>query len=100
MDVGQFSISCRFKNCEDGFMWIFTGVYGPTVKRCRESWEELGAIRGLWNDPWCIGKDFNMTRFPCERNRRGKVSSNMRSFSKLIDELDLRDLSLQGGLFT
>ncbi|RVW12507.1 hypothetical protein CK203_082433 [Vitis vinifera] len=22
-------------------------------------WEELGAIRGLWEDPWCIGGDFN-----------------------------------------
>ena len=37
MEVGQFSISCRFKNCEDGFMWIFTGIYEPTVKRYRES---------------------------------------------------------------
>ena len=32
MEVGLFSISCRFKNCEDGFSWIFLGVYGPTLK--------------------------------------------------------------------
>ena len=45
MEVGLFSISCRFKNCEDGFRWIFSGVYGPTMKRYREIlWEELGAI--------------------------------------------------------
>ena len=36
MEVGLFSISCRFKNCEDGFLWIFTGVYGPTLKSYRE----------------------------------------------------------------
>ena len=36
MEVGQFSISCCFKNCDDGFVWIFTGVYGPTVKKSRE----------------------------------------------------------------
>ena len=48
MEVGLFSISCRFKNCEDGFSWIFLGVYGPTLKRYRELfWEELGAIRRL-----------------------------------------------------
>ena len=41
-----------------------------------------------------------MTRFPCERSRRGRVSSTMRRFSKVIDELDLRDLPLQGGPFT
>ncbi|KAL6312886.1 hypothetical protein AAG906_025743 [Vitis piasezkii] len=32
IEVGIFSISCRFKNREDGFMWFFTGVYGPTLK--------------------------------------------------------------------
>ena len=48
LEVGLFSILCRFKNCEDGFLWTFTGVYGPTLKRYREFfWEELGVIRGL-----------------------------------------------------
>ena len=52
MEAGLFSISCRFKNCEDGFLWTFTGVYGPTLKCNRELfWEELGVIRGLWSDP-------------------------------------------------
>ena len=101
MEVGQFSISCRFKNCEDGFMWIFTGVYGPIVKRCRESLrEELGAIWGLWNDPWCIGGDFNVIRFPYEHSRRGRVSSTIRRFLEVIDHLELRDLPMQGGPFT
>ena len=95
MEVGLFSISCRFKNCEDGFVWIFSGIYGPTMKRFREFfWEELGAIRGLWNDPWCIGGDFNMIRFPDERRRGGRVSPSMRRFSEVINDLDLRDLPL------
>ena len=29
MEVGNFSISCRFRNVEDGLTWIFTGMYGP-----------------------------------------------------------------------
>ena len=95
MEVGLFSISCRFKNCEDGFSWIFSRVYGPTLKRYRELfWEELGAICGLWSDPWCIGGDFNMIRFPNESRRGGRLSSSMRRFSKVIDDLDLRDLPL------
>ena len=45
MEVGLFSILCRFKNCEDGFLWTFTRVYEPTLKRYREFfWEELGVI--------------------------------------------------------
>ncbi|RVX20185.1 Transposon TX1 uncharacterized 149 kDa protein [Vitis vinifera] len=89
------------ENCDDGFMWFFTGVYGPTLKSYREPfWEELGAIRGLWSDPWCIGGDFNVIRFPSERSREGRLSGSMRRFSKVLDELALRDLPLQGGPYT
>ncbi|RVW38201.1 hypothetical protein CK203_116611 [Vitis vinifera] len=46
------------------------GVYGPTVKVEREDFlSELGAITGLWNEPWCVAGDFNMIRFPFERSR-------------------------------
>ncbi|XP_059597084.1 uncharacterized protein LOC132254750 [Vitis vinifera] len=101
MEVGIFSISCRFKNVEDGFRWTVSGVYGPTLRRYRELfWEELGAICGLWNDPWCVGGDFNMIKFSNERRRGGRVSSSMRRFSEVIDDLELRDLPLQGGPFT
>ncbi|RVW56523.1 hypothetical protein CK203_072539 [Vitis vinifera] len=101
MEVGLFSVSCRFKNCVDGFLWTFTGVYGPTIKRHRELfWEELGAIRGLWSDPWCIGGDFNVVRFPSERSREGRLTGSMRRFSEVIEELALKDLPLHGGLFT
>ena len=41
MEVGQFSISCRLRNVEDGFVWTFTGVYGPFSRVDREAfWEE------------------------------------------------------------
>ena len=97
MEVGKYSVSCRFKNCEDGFCWMFSGVYGPSVKVEREDFlSELGAIRGLWNEPWCAAGDFNMIRFPSEHSRGGHLSPTMRRFSKVIEELELRDLSLQG----
>ena len=101
MEVDKFSVSCHFKNCEDGFYWIFTGVYGPTLKLDREDFlSELGAIRGLWSDPWCVAGDFNMIKFLSEYSRGGRLSSAMRRFSEVIEDLELRDLPLQGGLFT
>ena len=93
MEIGNFSISCRFKNVEDGFCWIFTGVYGPAIGRLREDfWEELGTIRGLWQDPWCLGGDFNVIRFLGERNSISRLSLAMRRFLEIIEHLELRDL--------
>ena len=49
---GHFSVACRFKIHEDNFQLAFTGIYGPTDGGSRVLlWEELGAIRGIWDDP-------------------------------------------------
>ena len=70
LEVGQYSVSYRFRNVEDGFVWVFMGVYGPFTREEREClWEELGAIRGIWEDPWCLGGDFNIILFQREKSR-------------------------------
>ena len=49
LEVGLFSISCRFKNVEDGFLWTFLEVYGLVLSGLREDFlDKLRAIRGLW----------------------------------------------------
>ena len=99
MEVGNFSISYRFRNVEDGLTWIFTGVYGPFSKDDRDCmWEKLGAIRGLWDDLWCLGGNFNVILSQRERSRQGRLTGAMRSFAQTVDELGLLNLPLQGGL--
>ena len=99
--AGSFSVSCRFRMEEDGLQWVFSGVYGPIEKRYRESfWEELGSIRGLWDNPWCVGGDFNEILSPNERSRGGRISKSMRRFADVLNDLGLRDLPLQGGHYT
>ena len=49
-------------------MQIFTGVVDTTVSRNKEVfWDELGAIKVLLHDSWCIVGDFNKYRFPMRR---------------------------------
>ena len=42
-----------------------------------EFWSEQWAIRGLWNEPWCVVRDFNMIRFPSKRSKGGRLSQAM-----------------------
>ena len=101
MEVGNFSISCRMRNVEDGLVWMFTGVYGPFSREEREwMWEEIGAIHGIWEDPWCLGGDFNATLSLRERSNQGRLTSAMRRFAQVVDEPELIDLPLQGGVLS
>ncbi|RVW52821.1 hypothetical protein CK203_006712 [Vitis vinifera] len=84
-----------FKTIENGATWVFTGVYGPFTKVEREGmWEEFGAIRGLWDDPWCLGGDFNIILFQQERSSQRRISSAIRRFAETVDDLELVDLPL------
>ena len=52
MEVGHFSISCRLRNVKYGLVWIFTSLYEKFSREEMDClWEELGAIRGIWDDP-------------------------------------------------
>ena len=80
---------------EDGFQWIFTGVYGPVLANLKENlWEELGSVRGLWSRLWCIEGDFNVTISPNESNKGGKVTQAMCHFAEVINDLGVRDMPL------
>lgn len=39
-EEGEYLISCRFKNCEDGFFWVFIRVYRPILRREREGFRQ------------------------------------------------------------
>ena len=44
--------------------------------------------------------EFNVIRFPMECSRGGKLNFTMRRFCEIIEDLELRDLPLQGGPYT
>jgi hypothetical protein len=98
--IGVYSLAMKFKSIEDNSIWVFAGVYGPNnIKDKRTLWEELVGLMSWWNLPWCIGGDFNITRFPSERSGAG-CRLAMSDFADFLHEQGLLDLPLIGGLFT
>jgi hypothetical protein len=98
--VGNFTLAISFRNVVDHFVWAFAGVYGLNSNSDRRLlWDELAGILSWWSLPWCIGGDFNVTRFPSERSGEGSLSA-MRDFSDFIFDQGLLDLPLAGGTCT
>ena len=85
--VGNFVAASYFRNVKDDLEWAFTGVYGPNrdIHR-RRLWEELVGVMSLWDMPWCIGRDFNVTLYQSERSGGARMRSAMIAFDEFIVE--------------
>lgn len=60
----------------------------------------MAGIGSIWDLPWCIGGDFNVTRFSSERSGGLGFNSPMVNFSNFIYDQNLQDIPLAGGSFT
>ncbi|KAL6350788.1 hypothetical protein AAG906_031374 [Vitis piasezkii] len=57
--------------------------------------DALGSAGGI-----LVWGDFNVTLSQRERSRQGRLSGAMRSFAQIVDDLELIDLPMQGGMAT
>jgi hypothetical protein len=99
--MGNFVVACKFKNVDDGLEWAFAGVYGPNRDNLRwRLWEELAGLISIWEVPWCIGGDFNVTLFLDERSRSAAHRPAVADFAEFVAEQGLMDLPMAGGVST
>ncbi|XP_026396204.1 uncharacterized protein LOC113290825 [Papaver somniferum] len=99
--IGAFSVSIKFRNASDNFVWLFTSVYGASDSGYyNQFWQELRDIRILFDEPWLIGGDFNAILSEDERNIPGGAMRNIRSFRAFVNKYSLIDLPMAGGRFT
>ncbi|XP_059664125.1 uncharacterized protein LOC132309882 [Cornus florida] len=93
--VGCFLVSCFLSMVEDGFRWVFSGVYGPTEDyECHLFLEELGKIRRRWSLPWSFTWSSGRSPPSLSRLYRFLVSSDWEEkFSDVVQTILARPLS-------
>ena len=99
-EEGQFSLSCRLRNVENGVVWVFTGVYGPFTREEMEClWEEIGAIGGIWEEPWCLGGDFNIILSQSEKKQARENNLGYEEVCSGCRRAKPRGLTVARGIF-
>jgi hypothetical protein len=74
---------------------LWRGFNGPNIDSVRRSlWEELVGLISWCDLPWCIGGDFNVTRFPCEKLGEARLCPAMMEFRDFMLEHNFMDLPL------
>lgn len=78
-------------------VWLFIGVYGPTVSEKKEYlWEEIDTISKIWNYLWIIRGDFNIVKCRVERSSRQVTRFEWKKFTDFIDEHCLLGIAREG----
>ncbi|KAL4204495.1 hypothetical protein AMTRI_Chr01g110160 [Amborella trichopoda] len=99
--LGDYSVSILLSSIPDGSPWKFTAVYGANSSSLKHRlWFELDHVAALPHPSWCLGGDFNVTRWFHERNTSTSISQDMRDFADFITKNELIDIPLQGSQFT
>lgn len=81
--------------------WWLTGVYGPQsdVDKCLFP-QEIKDIRDLHPGPWTVAGDFNLIVDAVDKNNANLNRRMMGKFRRLLSELDLKELYLNGRRYT
>lgn len=94
-------ITATFRNKEDGFLWDFTGVYGPQGREDKKAlWELLLLQHSQSSKPWCIAGDFNAVAATTERSGALSSDVSMLDFQDFIAAAGLIDVYTPHSVFT
>jgi exonuclease III len=101
VDIRTYSAIVTIRNNTDGGEWTVTGVYGPQDDAAKLLlMQELRQIKLTAGERWAIMGDFNLI---CRASDKSNAQVNRRllgSFQALREELEVKELQLQGRRFT
>jgi hypothetical protein len=86
---------------QDKFKWEIVNVYGPVqLERKKDFLNELTIKISNMSDPFVIGGDFNMIRFPWEKSSDNVNHVWMDAFNEFIRDNGVKEMLRKGSKFT
>jgi len=94
-------ITCRFEGINTNLTWFLSSIYADCNEVIRrELWRDLINLKNTCTGPWLFCGDFNVTRYPMERSTGQRLTGAKSDFTDWINEMELIDPPLFGGLYT
>lgn len=97
----NFAQSIEFTTLASGDKWVLTIVYEPCTDEGRDQFLQWFQNIDMLDDiDWLIVGDFNLIRYPSNRNKPGGDLNNMMAFNEAISNLRISELPLHGQKYT
>jgi hypothetical protein len=85
----------------DGSEGWLTMVYGPARDQEKKAFlDEFHELRALCSGPWLLPGDFNLIYRAADKNNTRLDRRHMGQFRRFLNDANLREIHLNGGLFT
>jgi exonuclease III len=99
--MGRFYICVTLQDLKLQKLWKLVLVYGAAQDTDKEDFlVELGDVCCNQKLPMLIGGDFNILRFPSDKNKAMRKNKWSDLFNAIINTYELREIEMSGGQFT
>jgi exonuclease III len=98
---GEFMLELCLWDKEQRRKWNLINAYGAAQDDRKESFlTELTHFCSRNKEPYLICGDFNIIRYPSEKNKKTTLKRFSRMFNTIIDAYELIDIDMMDGKFT
>jgi hypothetical protein len=96
-----YSASVRMHHLVDEMGWWLMAVYAPSNDVDKPAFlDELRDLAAFWSRPWLLTGDFNLIYHAADKNNNNLNLRLMGQFRRLLSDTCLREIHLNGRLFT
>jgi endonuclease/exonuclease/phosphatase family metal-dependent hydrolase len=97
----EYAQLIEFNSTISEAVWVLTNVYAPcTIEGKANFLNWLNGFSLPDGTDWLLLGDFNLIRWPSDRNRLGGNVHEMLRFNEVLSNLGVEELSLQGNRYT